>query len=252
MSFEVTAGAYAQFMGRYSAPLAAEFLRLVDPRPGQNALDVGCGPGVLTELLADRLGAAAVCAIDPSEPFVLALRGRRPGVDVRHGGAEHLPFADDSFDLALAQLVVHFMADPVAGLREMRRVTRSGGLVAASVWDYENDRSPTSVFWRAFQQLDPSSSGEADLAGAREGHLVELFTAAGLRDVEEHVLTVRVPLSGFDEWWQPFTLGVGPAGVGLAALDDTGRADLKARCAALLPEGPFTIDAAGWTATGRA
>src|SRR3954451_3121018 len=252
VSFQVPAEAYGRFMGRYSRPLAAEFARLVEPHSGQRALDVGCGPGVLTGELVARLGAANVYAIDPSEPFVEAVRASWPDVDVRQGSAEQLPFPDGSFDLTLAQLVVHFMTDPVAGLGEMRRVTRPGGLVAASVWDYENDRAPISTFWRAVRALDPSSPGEADLAGTREGQLVELFTVAGLEDVRPQLLTIEVAFDGFDEWWEPFTLGVGPAGVHLAHLDDAQRAELKAKCAALLPDGPFAIEAVAWAATGRA
>ena len=98
-------------------------------------LDVGCGPGALTAELVRRLGPGSVSAVDPSEPFVAAARERHPGVDVQRASAEELPFEDQEFDAALAQLVVHFMADPVAGLREMARVTREQGVVAACVWD---------------------------------------------------------------------------------------------------------------------
>lgn len=252
MSFDVAAEAYAQFMGRYSVPLAGEFVRLLDPQPGQRALDVGCGPGALTGFLVDRLGASAVCAIDPSAPFVAAVQSRFPDLDVRRAAAEQLPFADGGFDLCLAQLVVHFMTDPETAAREMRRVTRPDGLVAASVWDYGGNRSPLSVFWRAVRELDPTSAGEADLAGTREGQLFELFTAAGLRDVQQRVLTISVAHVGFEQWWEPFTFGVGPAGVHVAKLDATQRAELRQRCAALLPDGPFEIEACAWVATGRA
>lgn len=246
------AEAYARFMGRYSEPLAAEFLRLLGPRPGQRALDVGCGPGALTALLVERLGPEAVHAVDPSEPFVAAARSRFPEVDVRHGVAESLPYADDEFDLAAAQLVVHFMADPAAGLREMRRVTRPGGLVAASVWDYGGDRAPISLFWRAVRQMDPSSTGEAHLAGVTDGQLVDLLAGAGLDQVRQSVLPIRVSFAGFAQWWEPFTLGVGPGGAYVARLDGAQRAELEARCAALLPDGAFEIEACAWAATGRA
>jgi SAM-dependent methyltransferase len=252
MSFDVEAEAYARFMGRYSVPLSSEFIRLVDPHAGRRALDVGCGPGALTAPLIARLGAAEVCAIDPSEPFVAAARARFPDVDVRHGAAEDLPFADGEFDMTLAQLVVHFMVDPLVGLGEMSRVTRAGGLVAASVWDFGSDRAPISAFWRAVCQMDPSATGESQLAGASEGQLVELFRATGLRDVRQDLLTIRVGFMSFDEWWQPFTLGVGPAGVYVAGLDAGQRAELKQRCASLLPSAPFEMKACAWAATGRA
>ena len=127
MSFNVAADAYDRFMGRYStrlAPLTADFGGV---EQGQRALDVGCGPGALTGELVARLGAEAVAAVDPSEQFVIAARERHPGVDVRQAAAEELPFPDAEFDVALAQLVVHFMADPIGSLREMARVTRPGG-----------------------------------------------------------------------------------------------------------------------------
>ena len=174
MSFDVTADAYGRFMGRFSEPLAVRFVEQARVRRGQRALDVGCGPGALTAQLVERLGTEAVSAVDPSAPFVAAARDRFPGVDVRSGAAEQLPYPDDSFDLALAQLVVHFMADPVAGLREMARVTRPGGLVAACVWDHAGGGGPLASFWQAVHDLDPQAAGESGLAGAREGHLTEL------------------------------------------------------------------------------
>ena len=145
-------------------------------------LDVGCGPGVLTGPLVARCGASHVAAVDPSGSFVAATRDRFPEVDVREAAAESLPFDDDSFDAALAQLVVHFMTDPVAGLREMGRVTRPGGTVAASVWDFGSGTAPLSLFWRAAGELDPAAPGEADRAGTHEGELAALAESAGLRD----------------------------------------------------------------------
>ena len=149
MGFDVPAAAYGRFMGRFSEPLAPPFADLASVSAGQTALDVGCGPGALTAVLTDRLGPSAVAGIDPSEPFVRAARERLPEVDVRQGAAEALPWPDDTFDRTLAELVVHFMADPVAGLREMGRVTRDGGVVAACVWDHGGGRGPLSAFWRA-------------------------------------------------------------------------------------------------------
>ena len=171
MSFEVAADAYARFMGRYSEPLATDFVALLDVRRGQRVLDVGCGPGALTAALIDRCGPAAISAVDPSESFVAAAHARFPGIDVRCAAAERLPFADGEFDISAAQLVVHFMTDPVAGLAEMARVTRGGGHIAACVWDHAGDRGPVSLFWRAVADLDPAEGGEAGLAGAGEGQL---------------------------------------------------------------------------------
>src|ERR687897_694836 len=127
-------------MGRYSVPLAPQLADLASIAAGQRAIDVGCGPGALTAELVARLGAGAVAAVDPSEPFVAAARERHPGVSVQQAAAEELPFEDGAFDASLAQLVVHFMADPLAGLRELARVTSKGGIVAACVWDHAGGR----------------------------------------------------------------------------------------------------------------
>ncbi len=252
MTFDVSADAYGRFMGRYADPLAPLFADWAGVRAGQRALDVGCGPGALTAQLVQRLGAAAVAAVDPSAPFVAATSARFPGADVRAGVAEQLPFDDDTFDVTLAQLVVHFMSDPVAGLHEMARVTRPGGVVATCVWDHAGDSGPLSLFWRAVHEGDPGARGEAGLAGAREGHLVELAGAAGLREVEPTRLTVAVPYATFDEWWEPFTLGVGPAGGYVTGLDEPSRDALRTRCERRLPTAPFEVSASAWCVKARA
>lgn len=251
VGFDVSPQAYARFMGRYSEPLAAQFVALLAVQAGQRVLDVGCGPGALTRELLGRVGPDGVCAVDPSESFVAAVRAGIPGIDVRRARAEALPFADRSFDCAAAQLVVHFMEDPVAGLAEMARVTRRGGLVAACVWDHAGGTGPLTIFWRAVSALDSNARDESGLAGAREGHLAELFEQAGLSDVSSSLLTVRVDSTGFDQWWEPLTLGVGPAGSYVSRLTDPQRAELAAECASLLPDGPFEISASAWTAVGR-
>ena len=247
----MTADAYAAFMGRFSEPLAVQFAEYAEPRAGQRALDVGCGPGALTAQLVERLGADRVSAVDPSAPFVAATRERLPEVDVRSGDAEDLPFPDDGFDLAAAQLVVHFMTDPVVGLREMARVTRPGGVVAACVWDHAGEAGPLATFWRAAREMDPRVHDESGLAGAREGHLAELCDQAGLREIESTVLTVNVRFATFDDWWEPFTFGVGPAGAHVAGLDEAGRDELRTRCAHLLASAPFEINASAWCVRAR-
>jgi SAM-dependent methyltransferase len=249
--FDVRADSYAQFMGRFSEPLAAKFADLAGVSAGQQALDVGCGPGALTAELAGRLGASAVAAIDPSASFAKAARARRPGVDVQVGIAEQLPFAAHAFDVTLAQLVVHFMADPVAGLGEMARVTRPGGVVAACVWDHAGGTGPLAVFWRAVHDLDAGAPDESGLPGARSGHLAELAVAAGLGHIESSSLTVTVMFGTFADWWEPFTLGVGPAGKYVAGLDPDRREVLRARCEELLPAAPFRVDGTAWCMRAR-
>jgi len=250
MTFAVAADSYDRFMGRFSALLAPQFAALADVTAGQRVLDVGCGPGALTTELVRLLGPEGVTAVDPSESFVAAARERHPGVTVDRAGAEELPFADSSFDAALAQLVVHFMSDPVAGLREMARVTRSDGVVAACVWDHAGGTGPLSSFWDAARDLDANVDNESLLPGARAGHLRELFASAGLRDVEDTSLVVTTEHPTFEDWWEPFTLGVGPAGAYVAGLDPERRAKLQERCRARPPEPPFTLTASAWAARG--
>lgn len=252
MAFDVPADAYDRFMGRYSRLLAPQLAELAGVARGQRALDVGCGPGALTAELVARVGASHVTAVDPSPSFVAAARARFPGASVLEAPAEALPFGAALFDVALAQLVVHFMSDPVAGLSEMRRVTRPDGVVAACVWDLAGGSSPLEPFWRVVRRFDPAVADESERPGTREGHLLALFRAAGLRDVRGAVLHVALEHATFDEWWEPFTAAVGPAGSYLATLDASSRAELREACRVSLGPVPFTVAARAWAATGRA
>jgi SAM-dependent methyltransferase len=252
MSFTVPADAYDRYMGRYSVLLSPQLADLAGVRDGERVLDVGCGPGALTAELVRRLGPEAVSAVDPSEPFVAAARERHPKVSVQRASAEQLPFSDDAFDAALAQLVVHFMTDPSAGVAEMRRVTRTDGVVAACVWDHAGGQGPLSAFWEVARGLDPQVDDESGLVGAREGDLTRLFESAGLRDVEETALSVSLEHPSFEEWWEPFTFGVGPAGAYVAGLDPERQAHLRERCREALPDAPFVLTSRAWTARGLA
>lgn len=252
MSFNVAADKYDSYMGRYSRLLAPVFADFGGVSEGLRVLDVGCGPGALTAELVARVGAERVAAVDPSEPFVEAARERHSGVLVRQAPAEELPFDDASFDAALAQLVVHFMTDPVAGLREMRRVTRPGGTVAACVWDFTEGHGPLEPFWRAARELDPEVDDESHRAGARRGHLEELLATAGLHEVTGGELWIETAHASFDEWWAPFEAGVGPGGAHLAALSAQGRDQLREHARRSLPEGRIHLRARCWAARGTA
>jgi SAM-dependent methyltransferase len=250
--FDVATDAYDRFMGRYSSKLAAQLADLAGVRAGQRVLDVGCGPGALTSELVRRVGAEHVAAIDPMAAFVAAVARRYPGVDAREASAAALPFEDASFDATLSQLVVHFMPDPIAGIREMARVSQPGAPVVACVWDILGGRSPLNPFWAAAQALDPAADGEAMRPGARKGHLVELFATAGLRDVEESELVADLEHPSFEDWWLPFEDNVGPAGVYLAGLDPAARARLRDSARDTFAKGPFTVVARAWAARGIA
>jgi AcrR family transcriptional regulator len=250
MSFAVPADAYDRFMGRYSGPLAPLFADFAGVVSGRRVLDVGCGPGALTAELVSRVGSPSVAAVEPSDQFVAAARARHPEVDVRQASAEQLPFEDRVFDVALAQLVVHFMRDPVGGIREMARVTQESGTVAACVWDHGGGAGPLSLFWSAVRETDPDADDESHLPGSREGDLAELFGAAGLHAIESWALSITVEHATFEDWWEPFTLGVGPAGRYVAGLDDAQRIELRERCRDRTPPAPFEVTAAAWAARG--
>jgi SAM-dependent methyltransferase len=252
MSFDVAAEAYDGFMGRYSRLLSAQLADLAGVRSGQRVLDVGCGTGALTGELVRRLGPASVVAVDPSAPFVAATRERHPGVEVHEATADALPFADESFDAVLAQLVVHFMPDPVAGIAGMKRVARPGGVVAACVWDHAGRQGPLRLFWDAARSIDAKVDDESQLPGTREGHLEELFEIGGLRDIEGGRLTIRLEHPTFDAWWEPFTRGVGPAGTYLKRVDPAQRAAIRDAARRAVTEERFEVTAVAWAARGVA
>ncbi|AZS36299.1 Demethylrebeccamycin-D-glucose O-methyltransferase [Microbacterium lemovicicum] len=250
MGFDGAAVDYDRFMGRYSAGLSAPFADFAGVRAGQQVLDVGCGPGALTAELIARVGARSVTGVDPSESYAASARERFPASRIEVATAGALPFADDDFDATLAQLVVHFMTDPVHDLREMARVTRSGGVVAACVWDHAGGASPLSRFWDVLSIVDPSAPRESALPGTSEGQLAEYLVGAGLDDVVESALTVRVLHPTFEDWWTPYLRGAGPVGSYIDALDDDGRAALEVSVRAAMPAAPFEVTGSAWAARG--
>jgi ubiquinone/menaquinone biosynthesis C-methylase UbiE len=254
--FHTPAEAYDQHVGRYARELARALIAAGDVRAGRRALDVGCGPGALTTELVALLGAEHVAAIDPSIPFADACRRRLPGVAVDVASAEALPFEDAAFDHALAQLVVSFMTDPPAGVREMRRVTRRGGTVAAAVWDYAGDMTLLRRFWDAAVAVDPSAADRDEgrcLPFSTPAELGDLWSTAGLADVDVRAAVVAAGYDGFEDLWRPLESGVGPSGAYTAALPPEQRAALRAELRRRLGvgEAPFRLTARAWIATGR-
>jgi SAM-dependent methyltransferase len=255
VTFTTTRDAYDAFMGRYADRLAPLLIGFAGVQPGEAVLDVGCGPGSLTEALGAQVGAERVAAVDPSEPFAAATAERVPSADVRVGAAESLPWPDDTFDAALAQLVVNFMSDADAGIAEMRRVVRPGGSVAACTWDYSGGMTMLRTFWDAALALDSDVPDEArTMRFHTTGDLREVWLGAGLADVETDALVVEAAYRDFDDFWDPFTAGVGPAGAYAMSLDQDRRAALREECRRRLghPEGAFTLSATAWAIRGRA
>jgi len=256
--FHTPAAAYDRHIGRYGPALARELARAAGVRAGDRALDVGCGPGALTAELAARLGAGRVAAVDPSEPFVAACRERHPGVEVVVAGAEALPFPAASFDHALAQLVVNFMADATQGVAELRRVTRPGGTVAAAVWDYGGEMTLLRRFWDAAVALDPAAAELDEGRSMRyctEPELAALWSAAGLGEVRVRAAVVDAGYDGFDDLWRPLESGVAPSGAYVAQLARPERealaAELRSRLGVGDGDAPFRLTARAWIATGR-
>jgi SAM-dependent methyltransferase len=243
-TFKTSADAYDSFMGRYSKPLAIEFADFASVTAGQVALDVGCGPGALTRVLVGRLGEASVSAFDPSEQFVAECRAACPGVDVRLGRAEAIPFDDASFDTALAQLVLHFVSEPHAAAMELRRVVRPGGLVAACVWDFDGGMQMLRYFWDAALAVDAGAPDETRRFG-REGEIAALFVSAGMEDVKETTLQVLVGYETFEDLWTGYLAGIGPAGSYCTSLEPDKQARLEGELFRRVgsPPGAFELSA---------
>jgi len=242
--FNVSDTSYDNFMGRYSVRLAPLFADFAGIEAGQRVLDVGAGTGALTTELIRR--GAEASAADPSPPFVAALRERFPDIGVHEAPAEKLPWPDESFDAALAQLVITFMRDAPAGIAEMQRVVRPGGVVAACMWDREGMEMLAAIH-RAQHALDPNRPTPEQLTNYRTRQEIEgLFGD----DVEIELLEVEAGYSGIDEFWDAFAAGVGPSGVWVASLDDAQRVQAREEISRQVgdPSGPFSLVGRAWAA----
>ena len=250
------AAAYERFMGRWSVRLAPVFLDAVGMTDPRRVLDLGSGTGNLTRAVADRWPACEVVGVDPSPPFVAAARERAadlaPRVRFEVGGADQLPLDDGSVDAALALLVLNFVPDADRAVAELRRVVRPGGVLAAAVWDYGGRMEMLRRLWDAAARLDPSVVGqdEATMPLGRAGGLAELWRRCGLADVEGGGVEVSTRFDDFDDYWEPFLAGQGPAGVYVAGLSDAGRAALRDELAASVGPGPFDLTATAWWVRG--
>jgi len=248
---------YGRFIGRYAPALSAALIEIVGIEPGSRLLDVGCGPGGLARAPADVVGAENVSAVDPSEPFAKTCREQLPGADVRVAAAEELPFADDSFDGAFAQLVVNFMSDAERGVGEMKRVVKQGGTVAACTWDYAGEMTMLRAYWDAAREIAPEAAQVDEAMTMRYATLEELtglWRTVGLDEVTGGELWVSADYEDFDDLWLPFPSGIGPAGAFCAGLEPERQEALRTAFARRLgdPSGPFELRARAWYAVGQA
>jgi ubiquinone/menaquinone biosynthesis C-methylase UbiE len=252
MTFKAAPESYDRFMGRFSRRLAPLFADFAGIDAGMSVLDVGCGPGALTEELARRLGGKRVAAADPSEPFVEGCRDRVPDADVRLAPGEQLPWDDGSFDAAVSQLAVNFMTDAPAAARELVRVVRPGGTAAACTWKQDGMQMLTS-FWDAAKAVRPEAPKENKASNYRtEEELRTLWLGAGFDEVAAGELEVSFTYERFDDFWQPYTAGVGPAGAYLASLPaETGDA-IREEAKRQLGAGPFELRGVACAVRGSA
>jgi len=243
--------AYDRHVGRYSRQLGRKLMAAADVRPGQSALDIGCGPGALTVELVAVLGAQNVAAAEPSEPFAQAC-AQRTGADVKIAAAEALPFADNTFDVTLSQLVLNFMRDAHQGLSEMARVTRPGGTVAAAVWDYGGEMTLLRTFWDTATALDPAATDKDEARSMRFATPEELeaLWTSRLQDVDVADAVASADYEGFEDLWAPFAKGVGPAGAYVVALGDHEPFKAEFRRRLDVGDEPFTLTARAWIVTG--
>jgi SAM-dependent methyltransferase len=252
--------AYERFMGRWSSRLAPLMVQFAGIRDGHAVLDVGSGTGALAFAIAEAVPSARITGVDPSAAYVAYARARATNDRLRFavGDAQQLQFPDRTFERVLSLLVMNFIPDPAKALREMIRVTRPGGVIAAAVWDYGDGMQMLRVFWDEAIARDPAIAArdERHMPLCGRGELSALWRAHGLEQVEERPLTIQQSFASFEDYWSPFLGGQGPAGVYVASLTEAARAELRLRLRRrLLGDGEdraITLEARAWAVKGVA
>jgi SAM-dependent methyltransferase len=251
--------AYDAFMGRWSRALAAPFLESLSVPPGRRWLEVGCGTGALTAAILESQAPARLVACEPSAPLLegarRALRDFRVAFHAAASGA--LPREPPGFDVVVSSLVLNFLPDPLAGLREMADCARPGGLIAAAVWDYGSGMEYLRTFWDAATGLEPQAAALDEgvrFPLCRLETLEDLFRRAGLTDVRCGAVTIETEFASFADYWQPLLGGTGPAPSYVATLRPPRRQALESRLRAELSSrgpAPWRLQARAWTVVGR-
>jgi len=247
-----------RYVGRWSRLVAREFVDWLDGPPGRRWLDVGCGSGALTETLLAHAAPAAVVGVDTSEAYVAYAAGRLadPRASFAAGDAQALDHPDASFDAVASSLVLNFLPDPGRGVAEMARVVRPGGVVAGYVWDYAGEMQLMRRFWDAAVALDPAAADLDEgrrMAGCNPPALEALFSGAGLAGVETRGIDAPTVFAGFDDYWEPFEGGQGPAPGYCVSLPEDRRNALRERLRETLPveaDGSIRLIARAWAVRG--
>ena len=252
-AFFAVPDAYDNFMGRFAKPLAQQFVTSIPLAKGDAVLDLGCGPGALTAELVNAVGAENVSVVDPSPPFLEACKQRYPGITGKVGRAEELPFDTHAFDAVMSQLVIHFIPDLDQAGKEMMRVTRPGGWVAACTWTIEDMELIHSMDEAARRAGTPTLPAPRVQEFSGDGSVAAYLDSMGLEDVTETTLTVRSGYTNFDELWNSYLAGIGPMAPWMQAQSEESRTAIKAELFKVVgePGGAFELSAKARSAHGR-
>jgi len=244
---------YERYVGRWSRRVAPPFLSWLSIPDRRRWLDVGCGTGALCAAIVDRCSPVSVAGVEPSEGFLkTASENLADRAAFHQGNATAIPLGDASVDVVVSGLVLNFVPDQRAALAEMARVTGRDGTIAAYVWDYAGKMELMRYFWDAAVELDPSAAMLDEgirFPQCRPEALEILFAAAGLKGIEVKPIDVPTRFASFDDYWQPFLGGQGPAPAYAMSLDETARVRLRDRVRERLPtaaNGSISLIARAW------